>query len=272
MNEEVVKEVLHGPPALFNAMMMPHFCPGCHYGIILRAFMEALEKTGVVRNTVLVTGIGCSMVSAHYVKELDGLVALHGRAPAVATGLKRALGKDKIVITMQGDGDLSAIGMGEIMHAAARFEKLTTIFLNNANFGTTGGQMAPTSLVGQVTPTTPLGRNCEKDGFPIHMAELMAQMKGVVFSFRGAVNTLKNFNRTRRAMIKGIENQMRGKGFSFIEVLSACPPGQHLKPSAGLKYVEEVLMKEFPLGEFKNTGHPCEESSSTSGGTAEDEE
>ena len=252
-----VKKVLHGPPALFNAGMMPHFCPGCHYGIMLRAFLEALEKTGVVRRSVLVTGIGCSMVSAHYIKEIDGLVALHGRAPAVATGLKRALGKDKIIITMQGDGDLSAIGMGEIMHAAARFEKLTTIFLNNANFGTTGGQMAPTSLIGQVTPTTPSGRNCENDGFPLHMAEIMANLKGVVFSFRGAVNSLKNFNKTRRAMIKGIENQMEDKGYSFIEVLSACPPCHHIKPTAGMKYVEEVLMKEFPIGEFKNPDRPC---------------
>jgi len=219
--------------------------------------MEALEETGVVRRSVLVTGIGCSMVSAHYIREIDGLVALHGRAPAVATGLKRVLGKDKIIITMQGDGDLSAIGMGEIMHAAARFEKLTTIFLNNANFGTTGGQMAPTSLVGQVTPTSPQGRDCDTDGFPLHMAEILAQIKGVVFSFRGAVNSLKNYNRTRRAMVKGLKNQMEDKGYSFIEVLSACPPSHHFKPAAGLRHVEEVLMKEFPLGEFKDSERPC---------------
>jgi 2-oxoglutarate ferredoxin oxidoreductase subunit beta len=177
----------------------------------------------------------------------------------VATGLKRALGKEKIVLTMQGDGDLSAIGMGEIMHAAARFEKITTIFLNNTNFGTTGGQMAPTSLLNQVTPTTPEGRNYEKDGFPIHMAEIMANMKGVVYSFRGAVNSLKNFMKTRRAMITGIQNQIDNKGMSFIEIISACPACHHIKPQAGLRYVDEVLMKEFPLGEFKNSDRPCGE-------------
>ena len=251
------RELMHGPPALFFTAMAPHFCPGCHYGIMLRCFMEALEKTETAPKTVLVTGIGCSMVSAHYVKDIEGVVALHGRAPAVATGLKRVLGKDKVVITMQGDGDLSAIGMGEVMHAAARFEKLTTIFLNNANFGTTGGQMAPTSLLGQVTPTTPQGRDCEKDGFPLHMAEILAGMQGVVFSYRGAVNSLKNYNNTRRAIIKGIQNQLGNKGYSFIEVLSACPPGHHIKPSDGLKHVDEVMIKEFPLGEFKNSDRPC---------------
>lgn len=251
------KEMIHGPPSLFNPIMMTHFCPGCHYGIMLRCFMDAMEKTETASKTVLVTGIGCSMVSAHYIKEVEGVVALHGRAPAVATGIKRVLGPDKVVVTMQGDGDLSAIGMGEIIHAAARFEKLTTIFLNNANFGTTGGQMAPTSLIGQVTPTTPEGRNCETDGFPIHMAELMAQMKGVVFSFRGAVHTLKDFNKTRRAIAKGIQNQLDGKGYSFIEVLSACPPCHHIKPVDGLKHVEEVLAKEFPLGTIKDEDRPC---------------
>lgn len=253
MTEKTIK---HGPPALFNAMMQPHFCPGCHYGIILRCFMEALDQTGVAGQSLLVTGIGCSMVSAHYIKGIEGLVALHGRAPAVATGLKRALGKDKLVFTMQGDGDLSAIGMAEIVAAAGRFEKLTTIFLNNANFGTTGGQMAPTTLLGQVTPTTPAGRQAEGDGFPLHLAELMATFKGVVFSFRGSVHTLKNYNQTRRAMITAIEKQRKNQGYAFVEVLSACPPGHHVKPAAGLKLVAEKLMAEFPLGEFKNTDRP----------------
>ena len=251
------KKVRHEPPALFNAMMQPHFCPGCHYGIILHAFMEALEETGVVGDSVLVTGIGCSMVSAHYIKGIEGMVALHGRGPAVATGIKRALGKDKLVFTMQGDGDLSAIGMAEIIAAANRFEKLTTLFLNNANFGTTGGQMAPTTLIGQVTPTTPLGRNPEGDGFPLHMAELMATLKGVVFSFRGSVHTHKNYNRTKKALVTAIEKQKAHMGYSFVELLSACPPGHHCRPQEGLKLVEEKLIQEFPLGEFKNTGRPA---------------
>lgn len=250
------KKLRHGNPLLFNPMMSPHFCPGCHYGVILRALMEALEETGVVGRAVLVTGIGCSMVSAHYIKNLEGVVALHGRGPAVATGLKRALGKEKIILTMQGDGDLSAIGMGEIVAAANRFEKLTTIFLNNANFGTTGGQMAPTSLLGQVTPTSPAGRNPDGDGFPLHMAELLAGFRGVVYSFRGSVHTHKNYNRTRKAIITAIEKQKADAGYSFVEILSACPPGHHVKPADGLKLVEEKLIKEFPLGEFKNTERP----------------
>jgi len=249
------RKLKHGNPALFNAMMMPHFCPGCHYGSMLRCLMEALEETGVSSDTVLVNGIGCSMVSAHYIKNVEGVVALHGRAPAVATGIKRALGKDKIVLTMQGDGDLAAIGMGEIIAAAGRFEKLTTIFLNNANFGTTGGQAAPTTLLGQVTPTTPAGRDPETSGFPIHMAELMTNFKGVVYSFRGAVNSHKNYNRLKKAMVIAIEKQKQNVGYSFIEVLSACPPGHHIKGKDGLKLVDKMI-EEFPLGEFKNTDRP----------------
>ncbi len=256
MNEEA-KEILHAPNPMHQAIIPPHFCPGCHYGIILNCFMEALAATDTLGKTVLITGIGCSMVNMHYIKGMSGLVALHGRGPAVATGMKRVLGKDRLVITMQGDGDASAIGMAEIMNAAQRFEKLTTIFLNNMNFGTTGGQMAPTTLVGQKTATTPEGRDCETQGFPIHMAEVMAQMKGVVFSYRGAVNSLKNFAKTRKALITGIENQLAGKGYSFIEILSACPPNQKIKPADGPRFVEETMAREFPLGEIKNTEKPC---------------
>jgi 2-oxoglutarate/2-oxoacid ferredoxin oxidoreductase subunit beta len=252
MSERVIK---HGAPSLFNSMMLPHFCPGCHYGVILHCLMEALEETKVVNDSVLVTGIGCSMVSAHYIKNLESVVALHGRAPAVATGIKRALGKSKTVITMQGDGDLTAIGMGEIIAAANRFEKLTTIFLNNANFGTTGGQAAPTSLLGQVTLTTPEGRTPENSGFPMHLAELMTNFRGVAYSFRGAVNSHKNYNRTKKAMITALEKQKAEAGYALVEVLSACPPGHHVKPQASLKLVDK-LIEEFPLGEFKNTERP----------------
>jgi 2-oxoglutarate ferredoxin oxidoreductase subunit beta len=251
------KKIKHGNPALFNAFMLPHFCPGCHYGIIVRCLAEALEETGVADRTIMVTGIGCAMVSAHYIKGVEGMVALHGRAPAVATGIKRALGPDSVIITMQGDGDLSAIGMGEIVAAAARFEKISVLFLNNANFGTTGGQMAPTSLLGQVTPTSPEGKSPEHGGFPIHMAEMMAGFKGVAYSFRGSVHTHKNYNRTRKAMITALEKQQAGHGLSFVEILSACPPGHHVKPMAGLELVEKKLMAEFPLGEFKNAERPA---------------
>jgi len=248
------RQVKHGSPSLFNPMMQPHFCPGCHYGIIVRCLAEAIEKTGVIGDSILVTGIGCSMVSAHYLKGLEGMVALHGRGPAVATGLKRSLGPGKVIFTMQGDGDLSAIGAGEIIAAANRAERITVLFLNNANFGTTGGQMAPTSVLGQVTPTSPYGRNEETDGFPVHMAELLAGFRGVAYSFRGAVNSLKNYNRTRKAIISAVKAQKEGAGLSFVEMLSACPPGHHVKPRDSLSLVEDRLIPEFPLGEFKNTG------------------
>jgi len=250
------KKKKHANPSLFNTMMTPHFCPGCHYGIIIRCLAEALEKTEAVGDTILVTGIGCSMVSAHYIKNLEGMVALHGRAPAVATGIKRSLGRDKIVMTMTGDGDLSSIGIAEIVAAANRFEKITSIFLNNSNFGTTGGQMAPTSLIGQVTPTSPEGRTADHGGFPIHMAELMAQFKGVVYSFRGTVHTHKNYNRTLKAIVTAIEKQREDAGLSFVEILAACPPGHHVKPKDGLDLVTDKLIPEFELGEFKNADRP----------------
>jgi 2-oxoglutarate/2-oxoacid ferredoxin oxidoreductase subunit beta len=257
MTEET-KEILHGPHPTYKTILGPHshFCPGCHYGIIVRCLIEALEKTDALKDMVMITGIGCSMVTMHYVTGMSGLVSLHGRAPAVATGMKRVLGKDKLVLTVQGDGDCSAIGMAEIMNAAQRYEKLTTIFLNNMNFGTTGGQMAPTTLVGMKTATTPEGRDAETQGFPIHMAEVMAQMKGVVYSYRGAVNSMKNFNKTKKALITGINNQKEEKGYSFIEILSACPPNQRIKPKDGTIFVEETMAKEFPLGEIKNVDRP----------------
>ncbi|MCP4682863.1 MAG: 2-oxoglutarate oxidoreductase [Desulfobacterales bacterium] len=249
------KKIKHESPALLAGMIQMHHCPGCHYGIILSCLTEALEETGTSKDVVIVTGIGCSMVSTVYIKTAEGFVALHGRAPAAATGIKRSLGKDKIVMTIQGDGDLSAIGMGEAMGAANRFERLTTIFLNNANFGTTGGQAAPTSMVGQITPTTPYGKDFNEMGFPVHMAELMSNLKGVVFSFRGAVNSLKNYNKTKKAMITAINKQKEDAGYSFVEVLSACPPGHHIKAQDSLALIDKMI-EEFPLGEYKNTDRP----------------
>lgn len=242
---------VHGNPPSYSGMPF-HFCPGCHYGMIVRAFLEALEELELQGETILVTGIGCSMPIARFTTKLDAFVALHGRAPAVATGIKRAHYGKRIVITMQGDGDLAAIGMGEIINAAARSEKLTTIFLNNANFGTTGGQMAPTTLLDQVTPTSPEGRDSNQTGFPIHMAELMAQMKGVAYSFRGAVTKPKYVNQTKKAIKTALQKQVDNVGYSFVEILSACPPNHHITPPESLKYVEEKMMAEYPLGEFKN--------------------
>ncbi len=245
------KELVFGNPALYNNTPM-HYCPGCHYGIFQRIFFEALDETGIVGESIVVCGIGCSMVVPLFGLKIDGMAALHGRAPSVATGIKRAHFNERIVFTIQGDGDLTAIGMGEIMNAAIRFEKLTTIFLNNTNFGTTGGQMAPTTIVGQKTSTTPEGRRPEHMGYPVHMAELMAEMKGVCFSYRGSLHKPANVTRTKKAIKKAIRKQIDGVGYGFVEILSACPPGLHVSPPEGLRHVEEVMVKEFPLGIIKD--------------------
>ncbi len=245
------RELVLGNPKLYNNTPL-HYCPGCHYGIFQRIFFEVLEDLGVVGETIVVCGIGCSMVVPLYGLGIDGMAALHGRAPSVATGIKRAHFNDRIVMTVQGDGDLTAIGMGEIMNAAIRFEKLTTIFLNNTTFGTTGGQMAPTTLVGQKSSTTPEGRDPAMAGFPVHMAEIMAGMKGVCFSYRGALNKPANVTKTKKALKKAIQKQIDGVGYSFLEILSACPPSIRVKPPDGLKYIDEVMIKEFPLGSFKD--------------------
>ncbi len=228
-----------------------HYCPGCHYGIMTRILAEVIEELDLAGDIIGVSAVGCSIFS-HVYLDIDFIDALHGRAPEVASGIKAAHFGKKIVFTLQGDGDLAAIGMGDFINAIARGEHLTTIFLNNANYGTTGGQMAPTTVIGQKSTTTPVGRKSEVEGYPIHVAELIAPMQGLVYSARCAMNTVKNVRQTKKAITKALRIQMEGGGYSFVEVLSACPAGWKLSPAESLKWIEEKQMREFPLGVFKD--------------------
>ncbi len=226
------------------------YCSGCHYGMVTRLLSEVLEELGVGGTAIGLVGPSCSG-SLHTNIHLDWLAAAHGRAPAAATGIKRVR-PECTVFTVQGDGDLASIGIGNFMHAMLRGEKLTTIFLNNACFGQTGGQMAPTTLLGMRSTTTPLGREAGKQGYVLHVAELAASMKGVAYAARCSLHTPSNYQRAKKAMKIAFEKQMKGIGYGFVELLSACPTNWGLSPLDSLKFIEEKMIVEFPLGELKN--------------------
>ncbi|MGL4392756.1 MAG: thiamine pyrophosphate-dependent enzyme [Fusobacteriaceae bacterium] len=226
-----------------------HYCPGCTHGIIHRLVGEVLEELGVIGDTIGIAPVGCAVLAYEYFN-IDMQEAAHGRAPAVATGLKRAL-KDKVVFTYQGDGDLASIGMGEIMHAAARGEKITTIFVNNAIYGMTGGQMAPTTLVGQKSTTSVEGRKFETCGAPIRMAEILATLDGTTFVERTSVHDPASIRKTKMAIKKAFENQINGTGFSIVEILSTCPTNWGISPVDSLKWVVDNMIPYYPLGNKK---------------------
>ncbi len=226
-----------------------HFCPGCHHGIIHKLVGEALDYYNLREKTIGVASVGCSVFLYDYFN-VDVVEAPHGRAPAVATGVKRAR-PDLFVFTYQGDGDLAAIGTAEIIHAANRGENITVIFVNNAIYGMTGGQMAPTTLLGMKTTTTPFGRDFTRDGYPIKMAEMLATLEGVCFSGRFAVNKVANIRQARKYIFKAVEMQLKGLGLSFVEILSACPTNWGVSPKEALKKVEEEMIPYYPLGIFK---------------------
>ncbi len=224
------------------------YCPGCTHGITHRLVAEVLDELGIREKTVTVGPVGCS-VFAYQFFNTDATVAAHGRAPAVATGIKRAR-PDLCVFTYQGDGDLAAIGTAEIMHAANRGEKITTIFINNAIYGMTGGQMAPTTLLGMKTTTTPYGRNSNNDGYPIHVSEIIKETKGVAYLARVKVNTPQDVQKAKKAIKKAFLAQLKGIGFGMVEVLSTCPTNWGLDPVAALKWLDEHMVPEYPLGVF----------------------
>jgi len=228
-----------------------HFCPGCHHGTIHRLVAEALDEFGLQQETIGIASIGCS-VFLYYYFDIDVIESPHGRAPAVATGVKRAR-PDRFVFTYQGDGDLAAIGTAEIIHAANRGEHISVVFVNNTTYGMTGGQMAPTTLLGQRTSTSPSGRKPEIEGFPIRMAELLSGLDGVAFSARAAVNTPKNLMDAKKQIRKAFRYQIEGKGFSFVEVLAACPTNWGMDPVAANERVGREMCEYFKLGTFKNT-------------------
>jgi len=227
-----------------------HYCPGCTHGIIHRLVAEALDELGIEGKTIGVAPVGCSVFAYNYFN-CDMVEAAHGRAPAVATGLKRA-DSDKIVFTYQGDGDLASIGTCETVHAAARNENITIIFVNNGIYGMTGGQMAPTSLPGQVTQTSPYGRDTDTVGYPVKVVEMLSQLDGASYLERVAVNNVKNIKAAKKAIKKAFQNQMEGKGFSLIEVLSACPTYWALEPTKALERLENTVIPYYPLGVYKD--------------------
>lgn len=227
-----------------------HYCPGCTHGIIHRLIGEVLEELGILDSTIGVAPVGCSVLAFNYFS-CDMFEAAHGRAPAVATGVKRAK-PDSIVFTYQGDGDLAAIGTAEVIHAATRGEKITTIFVNNAIYGMTGGQMAPTTLPGQVTETSPYGRDTNLAGYPIHVSEMISTLDGACYVERVSVDTVKNVLKAKKAIKKAFEYQMKGLGYSLIEVLSICPTNWGLSPAESMDWLREHMVPYYPLGVKKD--------------------
>jgi len=227
-----------------------HYCPGCGHGIVHRVMAEAIDELGIREKVIAIAPVGCA-VFGYFYWNFDTAEAPHGRPPAVATGIKRVL-PDRIVITYQGDGDLAAIGGNEILHAANRGENITVIFINNAVYGMTGGQMAPTTLLEQVTTTTPSGRTLY-DGYPLKISELLSNLEGVSYIERCAVNNPKNVMKTKKAIKKALSYQIDNRGFTLVEVLSMCPTGWKISPVDSLKRIDEMT-EYFPLGVFKDKG------------------
>jgi 2-oxoglutarate ferredoxin oxidoreductase subunit beta len=246
--ETMIMERTFGRPRTLRPVVT-HYCPGCGHGIIHRLVAEVIDELGIRERTVGVAPVGCSVFLYNYL-DVDMYEAAHGRAPAIATGCKR-VHPDLVVFTYQGDGDLAAIGTAETVHAAARGEKITTIFVNNAIYGMTGGQMAPTTLLGQKTTTTPKGRILEHAGYPIRMSELLVTLDGSAYIARVAVSSAKYVVQAKRAIRKAFETQLKGLGYSLVEVLSPCPTDWHMTPEEATRWVEEKMMAYYPLGEFK---------------------
>ena len=241
--------VFERPKALLDVPF--HYCPGCTHGIVHRLVAEAIDELGIEGRTVGVAPVGCSVMAYDYFA-CDMIEAAHGRAPAVATGVKRSDPDNLIVFTYQGDGDLASIGTAETVHAAARNENITIIFINNAIYGMTGGQMAPTSLPGQVTQTSPYGRDPKLCGYPVKICEMLSELEGPEYLERVTVNSVAHVRAAKKAIKKAFQNQMDGKGFSMVEFVSNCPTNWGLTPKESIEFVKEKMLPEFPLGEFRN--------------------
>jgi 2-oxoglutarate ferredoxin oxidoreductase subunit beta len=247
MMNEHMQVVFDYPDSLTDATMT--YCPGCTHGIIHRLIAEVIDELGIRERTIGVAPVGCSVFMYNYFN-VDFAEAAHGRAPAMATGIKRVL-PDRVVFTYQGDGDLAAIGTAEIIHAAARGENITVIFVNNAIYGMTGGQMAPTTLPGMQTTSSPSGRDVELQGYPIRMSEVLAQLSGASYIVRRSVHDPGNINKTKKAIKNAFQVQLHHAGFSLVEVLSSCPTNWGLTPEAALQFVKERMIPYYPLGDYK---------------------
>jgi len=226
------------------------YCPGCGHGIILRLIGEAIDELGIRERMILTAPVGCSVILYDYIS-CDVIECAHGRAPAVATALKR-VHPDKFILLYQGDGDLAAIGTAEIVHAANRGENLSAIFVNNATYGMTGGQMAPTTLIGQKTTTSPSGRTIKGMGKPIRVCELLSTLEETKYLERTSIHSVRNINKTKAAIRKVFQNQMNGIGFSMVEILSMCPVGWKVSPVEAVQFIEEQMLTYYPLGVYKN--------------------
>lgn len=226
-----------------------HYCPGCTHGVAHRLVAEVIDELGIEGRTIGISPVGCTYNNYEYFN-CDMVQAAHGRAPAAGTGVKR-VHPDKVVFTYQGDGDLAAIGTAEIVHAAARGEKITTIFVNNAIYGMTSGQMAPTTLMNQVTTTSPFGRKPDVHGYPIKVSEMLSTLEGAVYVERVSLHDIKNINNAKKAIKKAFKVQMAGLGFSLVEVLSTCPTNWGLDPVESLKWLTDNMIPHYPLGNFK---------------------
>ena len=243
-----MKTVFQRPSALSD--VPTSYCPGCTHGIIHRLVAETLDELELTGRTVGIAPVGCAVLAYNFF-DCDMVQSAHGRAPAVATGVKRA-NPDNIVFTYQGDGDLAAIGTAETVHAAARGENITIIFVNNAIYGMTGGQMAPTTMPGQVTQTSPYGRDTTTAGFPVHVCEMLASLQGTAYCERVAVDSVPNIRKAKAAIKKAFQNQVDGKGFSLVEVLSTCPTNWGLTPVKALDWLRDNMMPYYPLGVYKD--------------------
>ncbi|MDY6866378.1 MAG: thiamine pyrophosphate-dependent enzyme [Chloroflexota bacterium] len=245
---DVPTKIVYERPQVLDPRVT-HYCPGCTHGVAHRLVAEVLEEMGEVDNAIGVASVGCSVFIYNYF-DIDFVEAAHGRAPAMATGIKRVLPKST-VFTYQGDGDLASIGMGEIVGAASRGEQITVVFINNANYGMTGGQMAPTTLPGQKTTSSPTGRDVERQGYPIRTAELLSTLQGASYVVRRSMHNPREINRAKKAIRTAFEVQKHGLGFALVELLSTCPTNWGLTPDEARTWIEENMVEVFPLGDYK---------------------
>lgn len=256
--KEKMKEKIVAKPALLEGepwmdILWDLFCPGCQIPLVGRIIAESLEELGVGDKALMVGSVGCTGILIASLN-MDRVSPAHGRGPDVATALKRIY-PNTVVFTVQGDGDCIAIGAGSLVGALSRGEKFTVIMVNNTNYGTTGGQLAPTTLIGQVTSTTPRGRDPDVEGYPMHAAEFVATFKGVAYSARGSLHTPADYRHTKNYVKTTFQRQLEKVGTSFVEIIASCPTNWHMTPVNSLRWIEEKIIPEFPLGEFRNVTH-----------------
>jgi 2-oxoglutarate/2-oxoacid ferredoxin oxidoreductase subunit beta len=243
-----MQQINKRPESLIDVKM--HYCPGCGHGTVHRLVAEVIDELGIKNKCIGIAPVGCAVFADHYF-DCDMIQGPHGRGPAIATGIKRSK-PEAVVFSYQGDGDLASIGMAETVHAAARSENITIIFINNAIYGMTGGQMAPTTLIGQKSTTSPKGRNPQINGYPIQVCEMLAQLEGSTYLERTSVHTPANVIKTKRAIKKAFQNQLDGKGFSMVEILSICPTNWGTTPVDSVEFLDKQMTKVFPLGVYKD--------------------